>query len=195
MFEAAEDRAASGEPLALRNLALLELLYGSGLRATELVSLPRGALRVGPAVPDPARQGRQGAAGADLRRAPRQAVERWLRACAGVSRSGCSRAARRHLSRVRLFQIVRAMAARRRNPARAGQPARPAPRFRDASAVGRRRPARAPVAARPRRHRDHANLHPCRQRAAGRAGQHPPPAGDRPSLTERSLRRTPRRQC
>ncbi len=38
-------RAASH--LALRNLALLELLYGSGLRATELVSLPRGALRVG----------------------------------------------------------------------------------------------------------------------------------------------------
>ena len=44
MFEAAEDRAASKEPLALRNLALLELLYGSGLRATELVSLPARAL-------------------------------------------------------------------------------------------------------------------------------------------------------
>jgi integrase/recombinase XerD len=34
MFEAAEARAASGEPTALRNLALLELLYGSGLRAS-----------------------------------------------------------------------------------------------------------------------------------------------------------------
>src|SRR4029079_19758066 len=33
MFAAAEDRAASGELDALRNLALLELLYGSGLRA------------------------------------------------------------------------------------------------------------------------------------------------------------------
>ena len=45
MFEAAEDRAASGQPTAVRNLALLELLYGSGLRASELVSLPRNAIR------------------------------------------------------------------------------------------------------------------------------------------------------
>ena len=47
MFEAAEDRAKSGEAMALRNLALLELLYGSGLRASELVSLPRGGVREG----------------------------------------------------------------------------------------------------------------------------------------------------
>jgi integrase/recombinase XerD len=46
MFVAAEGRAASGQPQALRNLALLELLYGSGLRATELVSLPARALAV-----------------------------------------------------------------------------------------------------------------------------------------------------
>ena len=47
MFEKAEDRSASGEPIAVRNLALLELLYGSGLRASELVTLPRNAVRPG----------------------------------------------------------------------------------------------------------------------------------------------------
>ncbi|MEO6198574.1 MAG: tyrosine-type recombinase/integrase, partial [Sphingomicrobium sp.] len=45
MFEAIEARAASGEPNTVRNLALLELLYGSGLRASELIALPRGAVR------------------------------------------------------------------------------------------------------------------------------------------------------
>ncbi len=35
------------EPRALRLTALVELLYGSGLRATELVSLPRHAVRTG----------------------------------------------------------------------------------------------------------------------------------------------------
>src|SRR5690606_11163629 len=47
IFALVEERASSGEPLAIRDLVLLELLYGSGLRATELVSLPRGAVRPG----------------------------------------------------------------------------------------------------------------------------------------------------
>ena len=40
----AELEAESGKPAALRQLALLEMLYGSGLRATELVSLPLSAI-------------------------------------------------------------------------------------------------------------------------------------------------------
>jgi integrase/recombinase XerD len=109
MFEAAEDRAASGEPAAVRNLALLELLYGSGLRATELVSLPRGAVRQGQ--PFMMVRGK----GSKERLVPissraEGAVGRWIELVPGgtlwLFPSGKS-----HLSRVRLFQIVRAMAA------------------------------------------------------------------------------------
>ena len=109
MFEAAEDRAASGEITAVRNLALLELLYGSGLRATELVSLPRGAVR--PGQPFLMVRGK----GSKERLVPissraEGAVARWLELAPGgtlwLFPSGKS-----HLSRVRLFQIVRAMAA------------------------------------------------------------------------------------
>jgi integrase/recombinase XerD len=109
MFEAAEDRAASGELAAVRNLALLELLYGSGLRATELVSLPRGAVRQGQ--PFLMVRGK----GSKERLVPissraTAAVEKWLELSPGgtpwLFPSGKS-----HVSRVRLFQIVRAMAA------------------------------------------------------------------------------------
>ena len=109
MFEAAEDRAASGEAAAVRNLAVLELLYGSGLRASELVSLPRGAVRAGQ--PFLILRGK----GSKERLVPistraEAAVRAWLEHVPGASLwlfpSGKS-----HLSRVRLFQIVRQMAA------------------------------------------------------------------------------------
>lgn len=46
MFEAIASRKVRvpADPLDLRLSALVELLYGSGLRATELVSLPRNAI-------------------------------------------------------------------------------------------------------------------------------------------------------
>jgi integrase/recombinase XerD len=109
MFEAVEDRAASGEGAAVRNLALLELLYGSGLRASELVSLPRAAVR--PEQPFLMVRGK----GAKERLVPissraQAAVQQWLEhvpsGAPWLFPSGKS-----HLSRVRLFQIVRAMAA------------------------------------------------------------------------------------
>ena len=108
MFEAAEDRAASGEPAAVRNLALLELLYGSGLRASELMTLGRGSLRKGQ--PFVILRGK----GSKERLVPissraEAAVERWLEYVPNDSQwlfpSG-----KRHLSRVRLFQIVREVA-------------------------------------------------------------------------------------
>ena len=94
---------------ALRLAALVELLYGSGLRATELVSLPRNA--VSPDRPFLILKGKGGrerlvpisdrarAAVADMRRTvPRDAL--WL------FPSG-----KTHLSRVRLYQLVKALAA------------------------------------------------------------------------------------
>jgi integrase/recombinase XerD len=109
MFGKAEERAASGEPLAVRNLALLELLYGSGLRASELVSLPRGAVRAGQ--PFLILRGK----GAKERLVPissraEAAVERWLDHVPSSALWLFPRG-KAHLSRVRLCQIVRGMAA------------------------------------------------------------------------------------
>lgn len=109
IFEAAQDKAASGEPLALRNLALLELLYGSGLRASEVTSLPRGAVRAGQ--PFLILRGK----GEKERLVPissraETAVRDWLenvpKSSLWLFPSGKS-----HLSRVRLFQLVRKLAA------------------------------------------------------------------------------------
>ena len=109
MFEAAEDRASSGEAAAVRNLALLELLYGSGLRASELVSLPRRAIR--PSQPFLMVLGK----GSKERLVPIStradaAVQAWLEHVPG-SAAWLFPSAGKHISRVRLFQIVRQMAA------------------------------------------------------------------------------------
>jgi integrase/recombinase XerD len=109
LFEAAEARASSDHPLALRNLALLELLYGSGLRATELVSLPRDALRVGQ--PFLILRGK----GSKERLVPistraEQAVERWRKEVPS-SALWLFPSGKAHLSRIRLYQIVKTMAA------------------------------------------------------------------------------------
>jgi integrase/recombinase XerD len=109
MFERAEERAASGEPQAVRNVAILELLYGSGLRASELVGMPRGAVRKGQ--PFLILRGK----GSKERLVPistraEAAVERWLEHVDG-KQPWLFPSGKAHLSRVRLFQIVRALAA------------------------------------------------------------------------------------
>ena len=109
MFEQAEHRAASGEPAAVRDVALLELLYGSGLRASELVTLPRAAVRKGqPFLILRGKGGKERLVPISSR--ADAAVERWLE---HVPKDAMwlfpSR--KSHLSRVRLFQIVRRLAA------------------------------------------------------------------------------------
>ena len=113
MFAAVEDRAASKRPTALRDLALLELLYGSGLRATELVSLPRRAVRADqPFLMLRGKGDKERLAPISSRAAA--AVAAWTDTGIGdgpwLFPAGRG-AARGHLSRMRLYQIVRAMAA------------------------------------------------------------------------------------
>ena len=110
MFREVEARAASGQPIALRNLALLELLYGSGLRATELVALPRRAVRAGQ--PFLMLKGK----GDKERLVPvssraEAAVAAWIAAAPSDS-AWLFPSGKSHLSRVRLYQLVREMAAR-----------------------------------------------------------------------------------
>ena len=85
------------------------MLYGSGLRASELVSLPRGALRKGQPFLILRGKGNKERLVPISSRAE-TAVERWLehvpRDSLWLFPSG-----KRHLSRVRLFQIVREIAA------------------------------------------------------------------------------------
>lgn len=108
----AEDRACSDDaaPNEIRNLVLLELLYGSGLRASELVSLPRAAIASDrPFVILKGKGGRERLVPVSDR--ARTAVARWLsrgpRGSLWLFPSGKS-----HLSRVRLHQLLRELAAR-----------------------------------------------------------------------------------
>jgi integrase/recombinase XerD len=110
LFETLEARCEAAPNVQnLRLRALIELLYGSGLRATELVSLPRGALA--PGRPYAVLRGK----GGKERLVP--VGERALAAVAAyvVHVPADARylfpSGAKHLSRVRLFQLVKALAA------------------------------------------------------------------------------------
>jgi integrase/recombinase XerD len=108
----AEEEAEAGRADAVRMLCLLELLYGSGLRATELVSLPLAAVpRDAPLLHVTGKGGQQRLVPVSTR--ARQALSRWLALRMGDSRYLFpSRGADGHLTRVRLFQLLRELAVR-----------------------------------------------------------------------------------
>lgn len=116
LFQQAESEAASDLRDKVRMLALLELLYGSGLRATELVSLPLSAVpRDAPFLTVTGKGGQQRMVPVSTR--ARDALSRWLSlrgsptAAAGrflFPSSGASG----HVTRVRLFQLLRELALR-----------------------------------------------------------------------------------
>jgi integrase/recombinase XerD len=113
LFECAEDEAAGDDPKAVRLLAAIELLYGSGLRATELVSLPISAVpRDAPFLTVTGKGGITRLVPAGGRAL--EAVGRWLalRSQVPPSRYLFPSGKTGHLSRVRLFQLLKALAAR-----------------------------------------------------------------------------------
>lgn len=108
LFQIAERAAEGGAPTAVRDLLLLELLYGSGLRASELVSLPVAALpRDAPLMTVMGKGGQ--ARVVPLSGRARNALSRWISLRSGESRwlfpSG-----RKHLTRIRLYQILKELA-------------------------------------------------------------------------------------
>lgn len=112
LFEQAEEEAAgeASPAAAVRMLLLLELLYGSGLRASELVSLPRRAItgeREYLIIRGKGDKERL----VPLSERARDALDRWVPLLADgalwLFPSGKS-----HVSRVRLFQMLRDLAGR-----------------------------------------------------------------------------------
>ena len=111
LFATIAERTEGAQPLPgdLRLAALIEMLYGSGLRATELVSLPRNA--VAPDRPFLILRGK----GERERLVPisdraRAAVAAW-RVHVAVDRAWLFPSGRTHLSRIRLYQLVKGLAA------------------------------------------------------------------------------------
>lgn len=114
----AEEEAQANAPEAVRLLAMLELLYGSGLRASELVALPLAAIpRDAPFLHVTGKGGQQRLVPVSTR--AQTVLSRWLEHRAATLPNGRpssfafpSRGASGHLSRVRLFQLLRDLAAR-----------------------------------------------------------------------------------
>jgi integrase/recombinase XerD len=110
LFARAELEAQSDRPSAVRLLTLLELLYGSGLRASELVSLPLAAVpRDAPLLTIIGKGGQQRMVPVSGR--ARQALSRWL-AVRPVDGKFLFPSRGKHLTRVRLFQLLKDLAVR-----------------------------------------------------------------------------------
>lgn len=120
LFACAEADAAHPKGEGARMLALLELLYGSGLRATELVSLPLSAVpRDAPFLMITGKGGQQRIVPVSARATA--ALATWLarRSASGAEKGGRwvfpsphASASKGHLTRVRLFQLLRDLALR-----------------------------------------------------------------------------------
>lgn len=103
-------RALSPLPQTLRLTALVELLYGSGLRATELVSLPRNVLRrEEPFLILKGKGGRERLVPISDR--AQSAVQAWLAHVPAASQFLFPSTRMGHISRIRLYQLIKTLAA------------------------------------------------------------------------------------
>lgn len=110
LFTHAEQEAEGERMEAVRLLALLEMLYGSGLRATELVSLPLSAVpRDAPFLTVTGKGGVSRMVPVSNR--ARQVLSRWLEVRQGEGRY-LFPSRGKHLSRIRLYQLLKELAAR-----------------------------------------------------------------------------------
>ena len=113
LFACAEEEAAGNDPKAVRLLTLVELLYGSGLRATELVSLPLSAVpRDAPFLTVTGKGGTTRLVPVGARAL--EALSRWiaLRPQVPASRFLFPSAKGQPIGRVRLFQLIKGLAGR-----------------------------------------------------------------------------------
>lgn len=109
--QAGEEASGAAAPAnAVRMLLLIELLYGSGLRASELVSLPRRAVAGGREFLIVRGKGEKERL-VPLSERAREVLDRWLPLLTDAS-PWLFPSGKAHLSRVRLFQILRELAAR-----------------------------------------------------------------------------------
>ena len=111
LFAHVEEEASGERPAAVRMLALLELLYGSGLRATELVSLPVSAVpRDAPFLTITGKGGQQRMV--PVSRRATEAISRWMALRPNDKSPYLFPSRTGHISRVRLFQLVKDVAVR-----------------------------------------------------------------------------------
>ena len=113
LLERAELEASAGTPAAVRQLVLIEMLYGSGLRATELVSLPLSAVpRDAPLITVMGKGGQ--ARMVPVGERAKEALVAWLtlRPADPPSRFLFPSRGGKHLTRVRLFQLLKGLAVR-----------------------------------------------------------------------------------
>jgi len=113
LFARAELEAAGEEPKAVRTLTLIELLYGSGLRASELAELPLVAVpRDAPFLTITGKGGTTRLVPVGARALA--ALSRWLALRPGLPASRYLFPSKdgKPITRVRLFQLIKALAAR-----------------------------------------------------------------------------------